>query len=303
MELMEKQIAEVIHEYAKEPKPVDLNFYARVADPVIVSYQLREYISALKLIENKDKASVTYDPLTGLIEMNHYRLEVENQEIELFYPMFDEEEALAFYAAVITQRLLHSFEHVAQIQRREFAQDNFLETRLARICGAEYVDRKVIEIFKGIKCDYIFRCPLDFIRGIEIYHEYYQYDPMERLAEIKSYETMVNVMEYLKDRYPNLYGYEQSSYEESLLAAHRSSWELGLCPTQVYLYGVGLADDWDSFDFPDDCAEAIEKAYDEYSLEDRLRYGLPIHPNEYIDRYDELSKSKKYQYLRKHPNG
>ena len=298
MELMEKQIAEVIHEYAKEPKPVDLNFYAKVADPVIVSYQLREYISALKLIENEDKASVTYDPLTGLIEMNHYRLEVENPEIDIFYTMFDEEEALAFYAAVIAQRLLHSFEHVAQIQRRETAQDNFLETRLARICGAEYVDRKAIEIFKGIKCDYIFRCPLDFIRGLEIYHEYYQYDPMERLAEIKSYETMVGVMEYLKNIYPNLYEYEQSSYDESLLVAHKNSWFVGLCPTQVYLDGIGLSDSWNSFGFPEDYMEALNTAQSKYSLEDRLRYGLPVHPEEYIKCYNKLAKSKKYKYIK-----
>lgn len=295
---MEEEIAKLIHEYAKNYKPLDFNFYAEIFKLIVKTRKLIGYVRELhQNFDDKDTAPVSYDSQTGIVEMNYIKLEVYNPEIELYFSMFDEEEAAAFYNAVIVQYLLHSLEHAEQIRRRQTATDNLLETQLMRICGRQYITRSTIE---GTNWDYTFRSPID-LRGLETVHRYYSYDPMERLAEIKSFETMVKIMNYLKSEYPNLLEFEQASFIESLLESYPESWEFGLCPTQVYLEGVGLVEDWKNFGFPDDHGAALEKAYDEYSLEDRLRYGLPVYPNEYMTYYEMLEETKKYKYMKRHP--
>lgn len=297
---MEKQIAELIREYSSEPKPVDSRFWGTIFTLLVKQWKLEDYTSKIESNTKEEiMAPITYDAQTGIVSLNHYSLDEKNREIDFYYRMFDREEAIAYYNATMVQYLLHAIEHVKQIKRRETATDNSFETRLIRVCRQYFM----FKTFEGTSWDYTFKSSVDF-RGLEVPNDLYIYDPMERLASIRTFETMVKIINSLKDIYPNLLEFEEASFIESLLSAYPDSFDCGLCPTQIYLDSIGLSDVWDStgfntgnYNYDVFLAQLMFPGPD--GLADRLKYGLPISSVEY-DAYDVFWKgSKKYEYINK----
>ena len=298
---MSERIARLIYEYAKDVRPVDFAFYRELIDLLNAEYQLHQYIHKLFLMDETDTTvPIVYNSLDRAITLDYYNLDVDNPMVKFYKPMFKQEEAYAFNNATMVQYMLHTIEHIKQIKLRETATNNSLETELTKICG-NYIIYKNIE---ETPWDYTFKSGID-LRGLEADHDYYIYDPMERLAEIKSYELMVKITSHLKTRYPNLYEFEKTSFVENLISYYPEAWQcLATCPTEVYLEGVGMAKKWEKLGFrSEDDSENIKRAIARFpgdeGLETRLKCGLPIHKNEYKSRLDIVKTSKKYEYTNK----
>ena len=298
---MIEKLAKLIYEYAREVKPVDFEFYCEILDILSAEYQLQKYIHQLSLMDKTDTTvSVAYDPIDRTITLDYYNLDVDNPMVEFYARMFKGEEAFAYNNATMVQYMLHTIEHIKQIKLRETATDNLPETELTKICGTHIINRQI----EGTSWDYTFKSGIDF-RGLEADHDYYIYDPMERLAEIKSYELMVKIINRLKSNYPTLYEFEQTSFVENLISYYPEAWQcLATCPTEVYLEGVGMEKHWKKLGFcSEDNAENIERAIAKFpgdkGLETRLRCGLPIHKDEYTAYLNIVKTSKKYAYTNK----
>lgn len=298
---MEKQIAELIYEYAKSKRPPNGYFFDTILDLLVEHWGLQDYVDKIESnVKEEVLAPITYDPLTKTITLNHYCLEDLNSEVNFYHEMFEAEEALAYYNANMVQNLLHTIEHVKQIKARESGDYSLVEAKLTQICGREYVTRSLLD--NG--WDYIFRCPID-LRGLEVEHEYYFYDPMERLANINSRELMVQITAYLSNIYPNLFKFEYASFIESLIECYPEAWDSKcICPTEVYFSGIGLPDAWrglgiGSGDYFRDTENSKAVFPGPDGLYTRLRCGFPISYEEYTNYLDIVESSEKDKYTKK----
>lgn len=304
---MEKQIADLIHEYAKSNRPPNGRFFGTIVNLLVEYWKLQKYVKKIESnIKEEDVPPILYNPYTKIITLNHYSLEDKNPEVNFYNEMFSGEEALAYYHANMVQNLLHTIEHVKQIQLCASGKTDSIEDRLTQMCGKEYTARHLFNIKYGsnIECDYIFRNKTD-LRGLEAEHEFYYFDPMERLANIKSRELMVKILTHLKDEYPRLLEFEQASFIESLIEAYPESWDSGdgICPTQVYFNGIGLPDLWWKLGFSvnnflEDFDIAMASFPGADGLNTRLRCGLPIAYAEYIGYLDISESYEKYVYTK-----
>ena len=114
-----------------------------------------------------------------------------------------------------------------------------------------------------------------------LYNEYYEINPMERMAQINSYRTIINCLESIKKQIPMLFTFNHAALAAEKIRGYESSWQEGLCPTHVYLKNTRKEDVWKSFDFYDENkAVLIKKVSNEYDLNKRLLLGLPVSPDE-----------------------
>lgn len=128
-----------------------------------------------------------------------------------------------------------------------------------------------------------------------IYKKFYAFNPIERLAGINSYRTILEIIKDIVKYIPNLYEFEQANLTEEMLKGYPEATNLGGCPTQVYLYGVNRQSIWGNLPFYNaDYQKLIQNVNTQYNLADGLKYGLPIQTEEYRCINFVLHKENKY---------
>lgn len=210
-----------------------------------------------------------------------------------YFPLFTSIEQYFFQNIIISQSVLHEFEHVNQ--EKMIAEDNeeeSLETTILKLTVKKFDPediQKLIEdgwTFQEIE---IAMC-LEYRKKIEKY----KINPSERLAEIKSYQQILDMLEIIKVFTPNLIDYEETSQMENFLRGYKEYWGMIIAPTYEYILDPGALQKLSKFHAYlnyDDSLKGIKKYH---SLETRLTYGLPIDWQEYQYGQDVVQMSKKY---------
>ena len=153
--------------------------------------------------------------------------------------------------------ILHEFEHI--IQEKKFNIDvNDLESELISWCKMN------IELW-GLNNSYEYN-----------YTDTYKYNPCERLAELYSYKSILNIVK--------IFGYNLNMVN-NLLKTELSFVQLNgynyekdiICPTESYFMNTGLEPIWYNMDFySSDRDKMLKNVQNMYNFEKRILFGLPI---------------------------
>ena len=171
--------------------------------------------------------------------------------------------------------LRHEIEHARNLQRLyEFRSD--IESTIVKYSLMEYaIDHKLAPITSFDQID-----PFGMAYRKK---ENYQIDPGERLADIKAWRYLVNLLKNQR-RTNDLLEARRSLYYAYIRGYENNGWYLN-APTYEYLLKMGLYHEYYLF------KKRVEEK--QYAVDSRLMYGLPL---VYGDEYDkEILRKVKLQ--------
>ncbi len=261
-----------------------LEFINAIVDLVVQEEGLNDYIKKVDIFEivkkNNPKLKVfaEYCGNKKTITVNENLIKKRSVNRVNLYD-FRYEEKLLFFHLNTVRILLHEIEHAKQ-RRIWFIEDSnynieseIIKTIYRRRIN-DYVVHNDLNVSRTKKCIKRFFSKMEY----NIYQEFYNFSPNERLAQIRAYDQIIKIVHLLEFEELELY-YTYEGYCEAL-----KSYDITISPTLLYL----------------ECNGSYSKAEELYykSLEmeliARLLYGLGINDDEYYslcyDR-DELKRT------------
>ena len=292
---MELKLLKLVYEYSRSKRYVDKHFIEELISIVVDNKDLSTYVRNFEFTDKfqKDWNSITvagYQPLLNKIVIDFQSVVVMMDNLSKYDCLFDSVELYMYRNLVITQFVLHELEHASQFKLANDKHNKSIEARFSRafyVLQLAYLyPHDYVKFFEEI----LKNCSLDeyMDRSQIIYGETYEFNPIERLAQVNSYKSILSALEPIKSSIPNLYEYMTASYFQQLLNGYEESWSQGVCPTQVYLYAINQQNIWGSLDFYDqDVNRLKQKAYSNYDLKQRFYFGFPV-------SYEEFSRTNDY---------
>ncbi len=138
-------------------------------------------------------------------------------------------------------------------------------------------------------------------QAITNYEQQYFNSPTERMAEIKAYQTIVNVLSGNPLETPNLLNYYQTLFNQEMLFGYveenrRRVNPFFNGPFIEYMKNNGNLSEMEMFDwYSDDAEKCFFHTTRQYSFPTRLYYGLPISNKEYNKVYQKIITTPKYK--------
>lgn len=299
---METKFLRLLFDYSKNGKFVDKAYIEQLIDIVINSQSLNFYVSKCSILNEGESLNpcetslASYDPTTKTINVYIEGIKKTLEHHEKYQILFHNIEQLFFQNLVISQVILHELEHAHQAKIMD--QENTLEANILRASKISINSDEIADLVaKGYEKEQILIHMLSRKRiAQQNYRTNYLLAPNERLAEINSYQEILNSLSHIKEYVPNLTEFEQSNKLESLLRGFDYEFGFLNSPTLSYLSKNGNPATLSSFDWYDkNYFKCLEKTKKNYPLEDRLKYGLMIDDEEFDQSLKMLKLSKKYQ--------
>lgn len=272
-------IAKLLLDYSYNGKLINQSYINKLIEIVVKGKSLEDYVHNFVVAESSedksDYANYRPDSKTISLYLDGFSEYIES-EIK-YIALFPKSDRCLYKNLITTQTILHELEHAEQ--QKIIDTSDTLEASILRLC--EFEDRPDIEILVSLgkisineANSYLNKKYTNYQR---IYNELYLYAPHERLAEIKSYQTIINILKYIKYT-QRLVNYEKLNKLEKLLRGYNSTYS----PTITYLEKQDRRNDLEKFDwYSESKAETIRLSKEKYSLSDRLKYGLPIDKEEH----------------------
>ena len=287
--IMELEILKLIYDYSVNGKLVDSKFIDKLIEIVVSKKSLNNYVRNVKFTNKLEKNDyrvycAAYSPLSMEILVDYESIQIAMENRSYYERLFQSLEQIMFRNLTITQYILHELEHAFQNKQADDKSDNSIE---AKLVNASFVLEQAMKNPRVLNALLKGEIPVqDFIiytlQNRKLYKQYYALNPTERLAQVNSFRTIVDSIEPIKKYIPNLYEFEQASLVEAMLRGYTDSWNQGICPTQVYLFGTGQSNVWSELDFYNrDYSQLMKNVSDRYNLAKRLSLGLPVSYDEY----------------------
>jgi len=253
-----EQIAALVIHYSERKKLVDASFIEEVIAQVVSEKGLASYVKSFST------EMTLGEDMRGGYSYLYRRIEI---NLPYFYQIYYSKRITPWECLsanlIILRTLLEELYHAEQYQKAYSSQQD-LEAILFR---------NDIEYFETLKNNDL----LSIIRSV-IYTVYlYDIAPTERMAKIDSTMSLIQVSEEIKKKTSSLVqtGFDAESYcyEQVFRQGYQESKK---SPTERFLR-VTQPDAWKNLPFYDECYPLlIEKANGLYSLEEKLRLGLPV---------------------------
>lgn len=303
---MEAEILDLFCEYSKKGLLADEEYVKKIIKIVRRHKNLRRYV---KKVESKDKFIDPFDmDNKGIASFEHHRKSIviykENfaknlKECEVFDPLFTGEEKIMYRNAVITLTVLHELDHADQKKMVCNKKDNSEEAVIIRAIGQFEVYNLSEKKLKKGDIDTMFKF-MDLLIRRRTSSRLYIFNPAEKMASVNSSQTIIDVLNPIRESYPELHEFFSAVKIEHMLTGYGEAWEAGkLCPTEVYLDATNNGDIWSDLGFSTyDYNVMLEKAQSQYSLTRRLTLGFPISPDEYDEKRDWLDTTNKHRFIK-----
>lgn len=296
---MELEISKLIYDYSVNGKLADTKFIGKIIEIVVSKKSLNNYVRNVQFtneLEKKDYlvACASYSTLSMEILVDYESIAIAMENRSYYDQLFHSLEQIMFRNLTIAQYILHELEHAFQNKQADNKSDNSIEAKLVNASLVLEQAMKNPRVINALLKDE--SLAQDFIRyalqNRELYKQYYALNPIERLAQVNSFRTIVDTIEPIKKHIPNLYEFEQASLVEEMLRGYTDAWDQqGICPTQVYLVGTRQSNVWFELDFYDqNPSQLLKNASKRYNLARRLSLGIPVSCYEY-DSYNEILQS------------
>lgn len=298
---MEIKLLRLIYDYSINGKLVDINFIEKLIDIVVTSKQLDKYVYNLAILPEKESqiedgiSIASYNPFSKVISVYVDGVNQMLEHNDRYLVLFENIEQIFYKNLSITQVILHELEHANQ--RKIIEKESSLESEILKLSSAEINIKTGIKL---IKSGYSVEQVMIYImtkkmQSINNYRKNYDIAPEERLAEIKSYQEIIDLLSHIKKYVPNLLEFEQTNKLENLLRGFKYDSGFLISPTITYLLESENAHSLNKFEwFNQDYYKCLHQSKEMYSLEDRLKYGLMIDDKEFEYCDYTLKTSRKY---------
>ena len=281
-ELMELKIARALCNCTKNnQKTLDIKFIDEILDIAINSKELNDYVKSYEVnISEVNDNVAEYDGENKKIVIYEKsmceRIIHDLINTTICYDVNDFEKRL-FINSFLAQVLLHEVEHANQ--KRIIENENGLESSILKLCELEIRPKSefIFEKSETGKLLEKLRLAARLFNYRVIYKELYDYAPHERLAQIKSYQEIIDSLCFI-DRHSIV----TRKKEIEKLGTVLNGYDDTSSPTITYLSNQGREKELKQFDwYSDDKEEAIKLSKEKYNLKDRMKYGLPIDEKEH----------------------
>ena len=283
---MEKEIQDLIIKYMVSRKPIDNEYYNEIIRIYLKHHNLEGYIHEQAILTNEiEDIIAAFIPQYKAIVVSPKGVNAIRKTLAKLHD-FQGEQFNVIDILQITQYLLHELEHVQQEYIIENGKDDSIEANLLKISNPTW-DTLQEQLQKNpiTNDDFV---ELRILKQIEKYNELYQtrlysISLRERLAEVRSYKTMLNILPglCLPEKYTEFY---KRLLHTQQLRGYDLSGNVTSGPTMDYIDALAGAHliDTDKCDIYDDNKVITYlKTKDILSLEDRIDLGLPLTKPEY----------------------
>lgn len=299
---MEKDILELIYNYSINAKLADPNFVDKLVEIIVNHKNLNEYVKDIhfyegeQLMENNKIQLASYNIVDRFMAFNvatiREYLEIYGRNYSSY---FSDVEQMFYNNLLISHIILHELEHADQNKKYNSAIHNTENTLIRIAFRGSYLFKDPLVCFKELTNMGYTLSQIDIMlkQRRNLYKEYYNYNPTERLADIKSYNTLAKSLSHLKKQMPNLYEYEYINYMKSLISGY--DLDTLQAPTITYVGALGFPNDWSKFHFYDEDPQIMmDQIFDQHSFIERLAFGLPVTYGEYDKAQKVLSLNNRF---------
>lgn len=249
-----ENILKIIYDKSSDNKILNLNDIEKILEFLIVKKDLNEYISDINVQNIRSNNLASYSNCTKTITIYTDKINHMVRNIEENTISINDFELTFYKNLSILQVLLHEIEHANQ-QKIAYS----LNTIEALIIRLSYL----------------------VVNGYN--EQLYEYCPEERLAEIKSYSEILMLFRYLSKNFLRLQEIINSeNLKRLLIGYHYKNSEITI-PTREYFILGDKENIYKSLD--------SSISFNEYTLNERLKYGFSISKDEYSDSMKKLMLS------------
>lgn len=295
---MELELLKLIYDYSIKNKLVDNAF---IADIIAIAIRYKHLYTHIKSFTIEPHyQSETQLPNNTIAAYNSFLKEIiiytegiEHyiQESTKYQTNFNKVEQLFYINILITKALLHEIEHANQHKILETEQT--MEAKILTLsCG--YFNETILQtlINQGLSEEFI-KHYTDI--KYQQYNDNYLIAPNERLAEIKAYQEILNILHFIRKNTPHLIELIQRKQLENMFRGYKKTPTIIKAPTITYFqklnirFGTIPSLSW----YIEDQNQALNIATSQHQLNERLLYGLPITVDEFNTVKHTLIKAKK----------
>ena len=187
----------------------------------------------------------------------------------------------------LTHIILHELEHV--IQAKLMSEKNTTESEILKLCGISKSNEIITN--RLVSLGYQKSSINNILNGkLKKYYEFYEFAPPERLADYNSHKKMIEVLDPIKLRIPQIYDGEVIKMEQILVKGFKYNNKM-VSPTKLFLTEQGEEKSLNKFDWFDRNPNiSLKKSKNNYSLLQRMKLGLPIEEKEYNKENKKLKR-------------
>ncbi|MBQ4583762.1 MAG: hypothetical protein IJA94_02620 [Bacilli bacterium] len=270
MEKLYNEIYKVVWDYENQSKEIDIHFVEKIKEIYVTYNSLSNYVKRIFFGHIDGKIVAKYNSLNSSITVDIERWYSYYNNIVKLYNINE-----PFYKYLLFVRIIvHELEHANQ--RNTAWHKEGIESDI--IFNTDYL----YYVFSDkIKDEDIKQA---FIRQKQVYFKYYNYCPVERLAEYSS--------NLLCEKCANIYANETGNHIQKIedyfgfkrLSVLADAYLKMDFPTKFYMEQLGTGD----------CYPMIESQAEKLSLVDKARYGFPLCDEEknYLVEQKEIIRAR-----------
>lgn len=289
---MDVELLRLIYDYSIKGKLIDKAYLDKFIEIVVRHKELNHYVRKSKIMETGSETEsefqvATYTPFTKTIIVYENAINALLEKVERKEHLFTDIEKVFYKNIVISQTILHELEHANQEKMKE--EEDSIESLILRASGVgiKGIDSE-FDIFT-LNTSYVDYC-LNLLKQREKnYRDNYLYAPFERLAEIKSFSEIIEILKNIKEYIPNVLEYENYLLGKNMIRGFNDE----LFSPTIYYIQNNLSDySFMTWYNENDLETSLAMCKSEYDLSKRLRYGLMIDSYEYTSIKENLDSTR-----------
>jgi len=276
-ELMQFELIRLLFDYSNNNKLVDEKFIDKLLEIIVNKSKLKEYVKDYSIIDEINLKNAKPEIIAAEYDINEKKITISKKGVDdalqhgnqyRYKFVGSDIEQCAYMNLIVTQIILHELEHARQ--QKIITTGNDMEAKILRQCSNTH-DRKTVEklVRKG-EIDIISALiySVETLKQyIKNYTDFYIYAPHERLAEIKSFNQIIESLNYIKSYVPRLINFQEACLLERMLMGYD---ENTYSPTITFLSKLKKQEQLKQFDwYSDNPEEALKLSKQHYSLEER----------------------------------
>ena len=276
---MNDELRRLLFRYVDNNIFADYIFVKEVINIFIKKYGNNSVRTVINISEKQRGVS---DFENGIIGIN---LEYMKQELIKYNWYEDIKSNLYLFNILVILILKHEFNHFRQIKKykkvvngNDFLDKLFVNS-FVMICSSN-VD--LINLYNDTKY-------VDSLEVDKFYNEYHDCLSAERMAQVDAYNSILKLIIPLKEELHQVYYYFLYEYYFYRLKDYCLIEDVVLAPVDKMLFKMEnyfQYQDEIMLDDEDNSSEFYDNIINNYTINDRFRYGLPITVKEYIDALD-----------------
>ena len=276
---MEEAILKLLYDYSIQGKlAVSRKFIESLLDIVVNELNIHGYVKKPKFehIDSVKPVHGKYNMLDRTLTFDLERIKSFIQGNNFYESSLD---TLVLKNSIVAIIVLHELWHAYENKVRLDASIKTTEAILLR-AGIDHRIQIAREI--GVLPNHMIDDGVACFQST--FAENHDINPVERMAELSSYRTLLRALKPEEGRFPFTYDVMALYLTKESLKGYN-----GYSPTMEFLNNIGRADIWRNFSFYDINPESLlQNVQGEYSLNERLFYGFPINEEEYKALSDKL---------------